>query len=65
LHFKTLQTKYKRFEIVIFSTGVLVRSNTYESIMDGGPSNRIDVNALRPKFTGYVYTPRPMSYTLN
>jgi len=30
LHFKTHQTKYKRFEIVIFSTGVLVRSNTYE-----------------------------------
>jgi len=30
LHFKTLQTKYKRFEIVIFLTGVLVRSNTYE-----------------------------------
>jgi len=29
LHFKTLQTKYK-FEIVIFSTGVLVRSNIYE-----------------------------------
>jgi len=30
LHFKTLQTKCKRFEIVIFLTGVLVWSNTYE-----------------------------------
>jgi len=32
LHFKTLQIKYKQFEIVIFSTGVFVRSNTYECI---------------------------------
>ena len=31
LHFKTLQTKYKRFEVVIFSTGTFVRSNTYKS----------------------------------
>jgi len=30
LHFKTLQMKYKWFEIVIFSTGILVQSNTYE-----------------------------------
>jgi len=33
LHFKTFQTRYKRFEIVIFSTGVLVRLNIYESTL--------------------------------
>jgi len=33
LHFKTFQTKYKRFKIVIFSTGVLVRLVKYIRII--------------------------------
>jgi len=49
LYFKTLQTKYKRLEIVIFFNRAFVRSNTYESIRVMGqyPKDRNTDSCIR------------------